>query len=817
MKIEHAARDAGMSLIEVIVALTLIGMVATAAAMFFISGLTTTKKLQSDQVAATVANQALDAARAVSPQPAKTGDLSGILRGRAKSDVEAAFAANAADSSDLVKTDVWDPAGLAGTSDDWVPLNYTTNVANTTYDVTTLIGGCYRSATASTSAQQCLTSRTVATDVLIYRVRAVVKWTGKGCTDQTCTYRATTLIDPSQDVFWNTNLRPYPVDDKITVSAGDTTPTETSVIGNDDIVYQTGSDPVVLTGTNGGAKKGAVARKGDGIVSYLPTDDDYSGTDQFKYSLVDAQGKTSANSALVDVRILPTAIDDQFTAPVDETKSLEVIKNDKGTVNGQGLSKKLFISMSSTLDVITTIDSDNPNASLQAARDADKVELAKWGIETDGTKINFKAPASTALGKVVTFYYYLADIEGEGSDRVVYASVKPAAVRVTVGDCMNIGDQTVTITGDEMNDRTDLDINKLNDNKSNCIIAITKVTIPTGDGMGDTLKLGNTTYNPSNGDTRGTTVSYKPQNDKPFIVLIEYQMFSSNGVFSTGTKKIITLKVVPLAVDDEYTVNVGGEQRFRPKSNDLPGNLGATASVVKVSALSGSDCGALDPTGVNFQDNEIRFVAPNTPKTCSFTYKLVPSNSALAAYGLDSNVATVTFHVGYTALQSEVQNNNGTSDEFISRTPYGQMPKGSIGNWETEIVSKIQDKNPDTKWFVNLGKFTNGKFPITAVYKLASAKQLSVYSITSANDFHDRDPKSWKIYGATSAAAVNLAPTSNLWTEIDSQTGRSWDEYKSKRTFTVASPGAYRYYMLAVSETKGGGNEFQIADWTLEY
>ncbi|WP_211349834.1 Ig-like domain-containing protein [Rarobacter faecitabidus] len=821
--------DAGLSLVEVVVALALIGIIGAAAAAFFISGLASTKKLQSDQVAASVASQALDAARAVSPQPAKSGGVSGVLRGRSQADVQAAFAANGADSTDMIQTSAWDPAGAAGVADDWVPLTYSTTVANTTYQVTTLIGGCYRPATASTSAQNCNVARAAVDDVLIYRVRAVVTWSGKNCTATSCSYRATALIDPSQDVFWNSNLRPYPVDDTMRVSAGDTIATMNAVIGNDDVVYQPGDDPVRLSGANGGAVKGTVNRVGDGIVSYLPTDNNYSGTDAFKYTLIDAQGQVSANAATVNVRILPRAVNDAFTAPIGDETTLNVFANDQGKVNGQGLDKKLFISMSPTLDILSA----EPDATLAASRAADKTELNKWGIEADGTSIKFKAPSTTPLGSIVTFYYYLADVEGSESGAAVFASVERAAVRVTVGDCMNISDLVIDLQLDGTENPQELKINQLNDNKSSCQIDIVGISwAPVGTSYQGRLTVGTGAYNSTN-NKRSSTIKFTPQTDTPAYFTITYQMYTSTG-FTTGITKTIVIRVNPVAKPDNYIVAVGASE-FRPdnasarpgfdvstgnfKKNDIP--AGGTQTKVKITRPLSCGEFSAGKSGDYLEDNGVIFKPPSTPGQCTFEYKLVPwsSAAALAALGVESNSVVVTFNVGYPNIHSTVTNDDSETlkTTFISETKYGRMPEGSIPNWKTESVTEITDKNPDTKWFVGLDRFPSGSdFPINVIYKLSSAQTLSKYSITSANDSEGRDPKAWKLYGSTNAAAATN-PAHASWTQIDTKIDQTWSARKQARYFDVANPGSYKFYMLSFSSVRNGGREFQIADWTLEF
>lgn len=817
--------DKGLSLVEVVVALALIGIIATAAAMFFISGLVTNKELRMEQVAASVANQALDAARAVSPRPPTVGSVSGVLKGRAQADVEAAFAAaNPVDIADMVTTEAWDPTGFVGTADDWVPLTSDTQIANTKYKVTTLIGGCYRPKSASTTEQNCEVAGSDATHVLIYRVRAIVSWTEKNCPEggDSCTYRATALIDPSADAYWNTNLKPYPVDDDIVVSAGDTVPNTTAVIGNDDIdqtLLPPGFQPIINQNVDvaaAHAANGYPAIADIGVLSYLPGDDQYSGTDEFSYKLRNGQYVSSDNHAVVRVRILPRAVDDSFRVPTGEETELDVFDNDQGKVNGQGLTKRIIPTMSATLDVT----SPNPDPALVASRQADAQALADMGLSVDGTSLKIDPPSSIADGTIVNVYYYLADVaEGEnGGDDIIYPSMVRAHVQIVVGDCMNIADHTITLTADMLGDN-DLDINGLNGNKPNCKMQFTGVNWnPIGIRGEPKLDGENWRGTAQDFGKTGSVFTYKFQDDIPYYFELSYRMVI--GGVPSGEVKTIKIIVNPLANDDFYDVQLGTNDQnnvFRPqnsvsgslRANDYPAN-GGQVDIMIVSGLP-ANCGTFTQglstsNGEQFLNNNgIVYRPPTTAKNCRFTYRLVPSNSQLRALGIQSNIARVTFKVGSPTINNEI-------DSVWSNYP--QTP--NIGNSAIERVENITDSNSGSKWFVGLNNFTpTGSRPIEAIYTLTEPFSLSRYSITSANDVRDRDPNRWRIYGSNSAAAAEN-PGHNSWVELDYRTGENWPNRHQRREFTIGEPGVYQYYRLSVERMRNGTTDFQIADWTLE-
>ena len=78
------------------------------------------------------------------------------------------------------------------------------------------------------------------------------------------------------------------------------------------------------------------------------------------------------------------------------------------------------------------------------------------------------------------------------------------------------------------------------------------------------------------------------------------------------------------------------------------------------------------------------------------------------------------------------------------------------------------------------------------------AQTIKRYDITSANDVPARDPKDWQLQGSNDGTN---------WTTVDTRTGQpSFPNRYQTMSFTVASPGAYRYYRLNVTANNGDGS-----------
>src|SRR5665647_3226099 len=221
--------DDGFSLVEVIAALVILGMVATAAAYFFISGTRTSTHLQRTQNAVAVANEAMEMAFAVEPRDslAVTG-LTNLAVGRTKAEVDAAWAAAAAVGADGLDQTyaVWDSTATATTADA-LPQTLDRTYSGQKYHVTLLVGTCFRYANNTGTDEDCAKLPGFSADpgdnpagvinqvARMLRVIALVTWDAKlgECPGDVCFYQLSGLIDRNQDIRSDSSLSPVAVDD----------------------------------------------------------------------------------------------------------------------------------------------------------------------------------------------------------------------------------------------------------------------------------------------------------------------------------------------------------------------------------------------------------------------------------------------------------------------------------------------------------------------------------------------------------------------------------------------------------------------------
>jgi prepilin-type N-terminal cleavage/methylation domain-containing protein len=200
--------DSGLSLMEVIVAIAIMTVVATAAASLSLNGVKTVANEERSQVAVTVANNYMEQVSGWSVAVNTATSVSSLYNGRSKGDVQAAFLANASRPGVAETNAVWDStvpvaASVAPASTGSLPVTSVTVENGTTYSVSTLIGSCYQQTTSTSGS--CMAAAGTAPDPMI-RVIVIVKWTaGSQCAASGCYYQTSTLLDPSSDLEWVTH------------------------------------------------------------------------------------------------------------------------------------------------------------------------------------------------------------------------------------------------------------------------------------------------------------------------------------------------------------------------------------------------------------------------------------------------------------------------------------------------------------------------------------------------------------------------------------------------------------------------------------
>lgn len=187
--------ESGFSLVEVIVAMVILGILTTAALGLYITSIQSAATLQRREIAVTVASQAMESVAAT--------PVAALYDGRSKAAVTAQWASNATVSG-LGQTVLnWDSAVPLSPAIA-IPLTQSVTFSGTDFTVTTLIGTCYQRVAGPGAGGDCgVVSSPAASFTALERVMVVVTWAaGESCATGACRYETTTLIDSHADQQW---------------------------------------------------------------------------------------------------------------------------------------------------------------------------------------------------------------------------------------------------------------------------------------------------------------------------------------------------------------------------------------------------------------------------------------------------------------------------------------------------------------------------------------------------------------------------------------------------------------------------------------
>ncbi|NNG35671.1 glycosyl hydrolase family 95 catalytic domain-containing protein [Nakamurella aerolata] len=145
----------------------------------------------------------------------------------------------------------------------------------------------------------------------------------------------------------------------------------------------------------------------------------------------------------------------------------------------------------------------------------------------------------------------------------------------------------------------------------------------------------------------------------------------------------------------------------------------------------------------------------------------------------------------------ELQIDFGTGAE-----PQLSAPGGPYQTSSSETVAQSADGKSNTKWCI-----VSPPAKVQWQLHLLTARTVTGYTLTSANDVPDRDPAQWILEGSTDGQS---------WQQIDrQQLAAPFESRLQAKHFTVASPGEYRHYRFTFTP-RAGISHFQVAEIALD-
>jgi prepilin-type N-terminal cleavage/methylation domain-containing protein len=190
--------DAGFTMVEVIISLLIIGVVSTASAGFFASNVKDVNGQRQHQEAVDLADQQMETVQSL--------PVAKLVAGRTHAAVTALFATSAATALSISTQDDVANAGDYDSSGATTPViapQLVQTVNNVPYTIYTFIDVCWFAVQTGNCGP---TNTTTPVTTKEYRASVYVSWLSSGPCHLGCNYSTSTLIDPTADPTFNTNL-----------------------------------------------------------------------------------------------------------------------------------------------------------------------------------------------------------------------------------------------------------------------------------------------------------------------------------------------------------------------------------------------------------------------------------------------------------------------------------------------------------------------------------------------------------------------------------------------------------------------------------
>jgi hypothetical protein len=171
-------------------------------------------------------------------------------------------------------------------------------------------------------------------------------------------------------------------------------------------------------------------------------------------------------------------------------------------------------------------------------------------------------------------------------------------------------------------------------------------------------------------------------------------------------------------------------------------------------------------------------------------YTTVAANVTGGSY-IDTTVANgTTYYYTVTATNAAGTSSNSTEASVTPLHPLVNVATGGTPNDSANNPANAKyvfDQNSGSYWFY---KGVMGWLQ----YDLGHTETVQRYTVISSTDQVPRDPKDWQFQGSNDA--IN-------WTTLDTQSGQAFPNRLQMHSYTVATPGAYRWYRLNITSNNG--------------
>ena len=159
-----------------------------------------------------------------------------------------------------------------------------------------------------------------------------------------------------------------------------------------------------------------------------------------------------------------------------------------------------------------------------------------------------------------------------------------------------------------------------------------------------------------------------------------------------------------------------------------------------------------------------------------------------------NKVSTVSSSNGKTTLSLDVRGQG--LQPSLKKAEAAEVAEIKVDNSFSpsgEEKEKAADGNTNTKWLTRIKQDTSD-IDNWLQYKLKNVDVINSYAITSANDYPDRDPQHWRVWGSNDGKS---------YTKLDERQGVTFSNRFETKTFEFSNTNAYEYYRLEIVKNNG--------------
>jgi hypothetical protein len=174
-------------------------------------------------------------------------------------------------------------------------------------------------------------------------------------------------------------------------------------------------------------------------------------------------------------------------------------------------------------------------------------------------------------------------------------------------------------------------------------------------------------------------------------------------------------------------------------------------------------------------------------------YSTVASGITTCSY-TDTKVTNGrTYYYVVTASNAAGTSANSPEDSTTPDRPPVNVASGGTATASVTGTGPAEafDTNIRSRWF-NHDKGSTGWLQYD--FGPETTRTITLYSVASAMDVPERDPKDWQFQGSNDGST---------WTTLDTQSGQTFIHRFETKTFRISSPAAYRYYRLNITANNG--------------